>query len=230
MILEANFTENIKLLLFDLDDTLISEEKWYLDKWEKCDLYIQEKYNVKGFFEKILQIIDLKGFDYSKKVDDTLVQLNVSEKIPVQEIVDYYLNVEVTPVVFSNVFLILKELKKNFHLGIITSGKKWEQILKIRLSKLDEFFSFVEVIENKSKDSTSPFLKCLDYFKISPTNTFYIGNDPINDFVGAKKLGIKTIRLLQGLKKDIIVNKNLDSDLNFKSLEDFNNHLKNSFL
>ena len=204
---------------------MISEEQWYLDKWKECDLYLKKKYNIQGFFEKILQIINKHGFDYTKKVDDTLVQLNISEKISVKEIVDYYLNVEVTPIVFPNVHKILTELNKNFYLGIITSGKRWEQLLKIKLSGLDKYFSIVEVIEQKSKDSLTPFLKCLKFFKISSKNILFVGNDPRNDFIGAKKLGIKTIRILQGIKKNIKVDKNLDSDFKFNSLEDFNNHI-----
>ena len=44
-------------IVFDLDDTLISESKWYMDKWKKCDFYIEKKYNIVGFYEKISQII-----------------------------------------------------------------------------------------------------------------------------------------------------------------------------
>ena len=220
-----NFPQKIKLILFDLDDTLISEKQWYLDKWEKSSLYLQEKYHVQGFFEKISNIIHIHGFDYTKKVDDALLDLNVSEKISVKEIVDYYLNVKVTPVVFLKVHDILTDLNKNYHLGIVTSGKKQEQILKIKLSGLDKYFSIVEVVESKSKNSPTPFLKCLEFFNISSKHTLFIGNDPVNDFVGAKKLGIKTIRILQGMKKNIKVDRNIDSDFKFNSLEDFNNHL-----
>ena len=59
--LNKNF-QNIKLILFDLDDTLISEAEWYLDKWKECDHYLEKKYGILGFFEKISQIIDQYGF------------------------------------------------------------------------------------------------------------------------------------------------------------------------
>lgn len=225
-----NFPQKIKLILFDLDDTLISEKQWYLDKWEKSSLYLQEKYNVSGFFEKISNIINIHGFDYPKKVDDALNQLDISQKISVKEVVDYYLDVEVKPKVFSNVHTILSELNKNYHLGIITSGKTWEQLLKIKLSNFEKYFSIIEVIQTKSKNSTIPFLKCLDFFNISSKNTLYVGNDPLNDFIAAKELGIKTIRICQGIKKNIKVGKKLDSDFNFKSLEDFNNQLNKTIM
>lgn len=222
--LNKNF-QNIKLILFDLDDTLISEAEWYLDKWKECDHYLEKKYGILGFFEKISQIIDQYGFDYQKKVDDTLIALDISKKITVNEIVGYYLDTEVTPVVFPNTHKILSKLNKNFHLGIITSGKRWEQLLKIKLSNIDEYFSSIDVLENKSKDSSIPFTKCLDFFSVSAENTLYVGNDPLNDFVGAKSIKIKTIRLLQGIHKETKVSKELDADLKINSLEDFNNQL-----
>jgi putative hydrolase of the HAD superfamily len=224
MISNVNFMENIELILFDLDDTLISEAKWYMDKWKKCDSYIKKKYNIVGFYEKISQIISQHGFDYPKKVDDALIALNVCEKNLVQEIVNYYLTAEVTPTVFSNTHKILTELNKNFHLGIITSGKQWEQELKIKLSGFEKYFSFIHVVENKSKDSSELFFKPLNFFNILPENTLYVGNDPQNDFVGAKNLKIKTIRLLQGIHKDTHVTVDFDADLKYNSLEDFNNH------
>jgi len=223
MILNVNSMNNIKLILFDLDDTLISETKWYMDKWKKCDSYIKKKYNIIGFYEKISQIIYQHGFDYSKKVNDTLIALNVSEKNLVQEIVNYYLTVDVTPIVFLNTHQILTELNKNFHLGIITSGKQWEQELKIKLSGLEKYFSFVHVVKSKSKDSSELFSKSLNFFNVLPENSLFIGNDPYNDFIGAKMLKIKTIRLLQGIHKDTIIDGNSDADLKYDSLEDFNN-------
>ena len=219
--LSENF-RNIKLILFDLDDTLISESDWYLDKWKKCDHYLEKKYGILGFFEKIFQIIEQHGFDYPKKIDDALIELNISEKITVKEIFDYYISVQVIPVVFPNVHEILSQLKKTFHLGIITSGKTWEQKLKIKSSNLDKYFQSIDVLENKSKDSSIPFTKCLDFFSTSSENTLYVGNDPFNDFVGAKSIKIKTIRLLQGIHKETIVSDKFNADLTFDSLEDFN--------
>ena len=221
MISKVNFMKNIELILFDLDDTLISESKWYMDKWKKCDFYIEKKYNIVGFYEKISQIIYQHGFDYPKKVDDALVGLNVYSKNLVKEIVNYYLDVEVTPTIFPNTHYILKDLSKKFHLGIITSGKKWEQELKIKLSGLEEYFSFIDVIENKSKTSSELFTKSLIFFNTIPENTVYVGNDPFNDFIGAKNLKMKTIRILQGIHKNSVsIN---DADFTYNSLEDFNN-------
>ena len=222
--LSKNF-RNIKLILFDLDDTLISESDWYLDKWKECDHYLEKKYGISGFFEKIFQIIEKYGFDYPKKIDDALIELNVSEKITVKEIVDYYLDVQVTPVVFPNVHKILSQLSKTFDLGIITSGKKWEQLSKIKSSNLNDYFQNIDVLESKSKDSSIPFSKCLDFFSTSAENTLYVGNDPHNDFIGAKSIKIKTIRILQGIHKETQVQEKFNADLSYNSLEEFNNNI-----
>ena len=55
-----------------------------------------------------------------------------------------------------------------------------------------------------------------------------MGNDPVTDFVGARKLGIITVRILQGLRKNIVPKQGYEADFSFKNLNEFYNEFKKS--
>ena len=106
-----SFNKNIDFIIFDLDDTLISEEEWYLDKWKLCGEYLENNFQVKGFYDIMKKILIRNGFDYSRKIQDVLTQLDRSD-LDVSEIVDFYLNAKVIPKVFPETHKVLSSCTK----------------------------------------------------------------------------------------------------------------------
>ena len=217
-----SFNKNIDFIIFDLDDTLISEEEWYLDKWKLCGEYLENNFQVKGFYDIMKKILIRNGFDYSRKIQDVLTQLDRSD-LDVSEIVDFYLNAKVIPKAFPETHRVLSSLQKSYSLGLITNGKTWEQKIKVTGAGLEEYFDVIEYSEEKPKPNPDSYIKCLKKFNKSTENAIFVGNDPVTDFVGARKLGIATVRILQGLKKNIVAEKDFDADFNFNNLNEFYN-------
>ena len=60
------------------------------------------------------------------------------------------------------------------------------------------------------KPSTYSYKKLISLNHLNPKNTFYVGDNPKKDFSGAKKLGLKTIRIIKGKNKEIKKNKYID--------------------
>ena len=46
-----------------------------------------------------------------------------------------------------------------------------------------------------------------------PQNSFYVGDNPLLDFKGAKKIGMKTIRILKGEFRNMSKNKYIDYEI-----------------
>ena len=145
LMLIMSFNKNIDFVIFDLDDTLISEEEWYLDKWKLCGEYLENSFQVEGFFETMKKVLIRNGFDYSRKIQDVLTQLDRSD-LNVSEIVDFYLSAEVMPKVFPETHRILGSLQKSYSLGLITNGKAWEQKIKVTGAGLQEYFDIIEYL------------------------------------------------------------------------------------
>jgi putative hydrolase of the HAD superfamily len=62
----------------------------------------------------------------------------------------------------------------------------------------------------KEKPSIAAYKLALKKIKSRPEETAFIGDNPLRDFSGAKKLNIKTIRILRGEYKDIKTTKDID--------------------
>ena len=219
-----SFNKNIDFIIFDLDDTLISEEQWYLDKWKLCGEYLENNFHVKDFYDIMKKILIRNGFDYSQKIQDVLRQIDRND-LNISEIIDFYLNVKVTPTVFPETHKILRLLQKSHTLGLITDGKKWEQKIKITDAGLQKYFDIIEYSEEKPKPNPKSYINCLKKFNKNPENSIFVGNDPDIDFVGARKLGITTVRIIQGLKKNLVAKKEFDADFNYNNLNEFYSEL-----
>ena len=111
----------------------------------------------------------------------------------------------------------------NFLFFLITNGKAREQKIKVTGAGFQEYFDIIEYSEQKPKPNPDSYMNCLKKFNKSPENTIFVGNDPVTDFVGARKLGIVTVRILQGLKKNVIAEEGFDADFNFNNLNEFYN-------
>ena len=74
------------------------------------------------------------------------------------------------------------------------------------------------------KPSTYSYKRIIFLNNLDPLKSFYIGDNPKKDFKGAKNLGFKTIRIIQGKYKQIKKNKYIDYEI--KGLKHINILLK----
>ena len=101
---------------------------------------------------------------------------------------------------YPEVRFVLKTLRERYRLGIIANqGKDLLDRLE-RFGILDNF----EIIINStdigfSKPDLRIFQVALEKANIEPSKAVYVGDRVDNDMVPAKKLGMRTIRLRQGL-------------------------------
>ena len=101
---------------------------------------------------------------------------------------------------FPEVRLVLKTLGERYRLGIIANQGKGLLDRLERFGILDNF----EIIINStdigfSKPDLRIFQVTLEKANIEPSKAVYVGDRVDNDMVPAKKLGMRTIRLRQGL-------------------------------
>jgi FMN phosphatase YigB (HAD superfamily) len=74
------------------------------------------------------------------------------------------------------------------------------------------------------KPSEKPFLVAIKKSRTRVNNAFYIADNPLIDFEGAKKIGMKTIRLKRGEFVKFPINKHIDLEIfDFRDLLNFFN-------
>ena len=200
--------ENIKNLIFDLDNTLydfssvwkISNKRVFeylgYDKLTSYDEFFKRYKRINNeLVDKIhsgqLKIIDLRN----ERLIATLADYNINLT---KEECDYYYKKQfefILEAISPNNKLntILKKLSKDYKLIILTNGKSYEQRSKLQKLGLEEVFKiYISEEVHISKPKPQAFLNVLKSEGIKAEETVMIGDSLFHDIEPAKKLGMKT--------------------------------------
>jgi len=205
----------MKTIFFDLDDTLYDAGQYRLGVFKEIWEYLSKKYKIsqKLIYRKTRQLWKERTSMYPYLFNDLLKNLNIKENP--REIVRIFNNYDGKMKPYSDTTIVLKQLKKqNYKLGIITDGNIPKQKRKIKNLGLEKFFEVIIFTKkSKPKPSKIPFLAALKKMKIKAKNAFYAADNPLIDFEGAKKAGMKTMRLKRGEFVKVPKNKYIDFEI-----------------
>src|SRR5690554_4622228 len=224
----------IKAIIFDLDDTLYYELDYVKSGFRAVSNYISSKYGVSEdeFYQALLNILEKEG---RGKTFDFVLESFYLPKSEVKKMLEIYRSHFPEGIrLYKDAEFILKKIKKDnkYKTGLITDGNsqvQWNKIKSLGLKELvDEIIVTDDFGIDKRKPHSFSYLKMLDVFRIKTGEAIYIGDNPLKDFITARKLGMRTIRVLR--KKGMHINKRMDNtseaDTKIYSLYALNNLLK----
>jgi putative hydrolase of the HAD superfamily len=212
----------MKNVFFDLDDTLYRVEQYYLGAFLEIAEYLSKKgkYSKEEIYEKLEKKWDEKNPMYPHFFDDLFEELNLEKDV--KKCVEIFSNYSGKLVPYEETFEALNELKKKgIKLGMITDGNAERQKRKIDLLGIKDFFEvFVFTQElGEPKPSEIPFKIALEKTNAKGEKCIYVGDNPLIDFIGAKKTGMKTVRILKGKFCEVEKDNNIDYEIkNLKEL------------
>jgi len=208
----------IKAFIFDLDYVLFNEDLYYFAVFEKMSLFLNldnEKLNLmkKFYIKNKLLSKDILG--------DILKNLKLYTPHLQEKFFEFYKTIYKPLPLYRDVKEVLFALrKKDCKLGIITNGTVEAQKNKIKCLGIGKFFDEIlyarEFGKGYEKPHVKPFIEICKRLKIKPDQITYIGDNPVIDFSGAKKIGFVTIRILRGAYKEIP--SGIDIDYEIKNL------------
>jgi len=203
----SKIRNNYKLVLFDIDGTLI---KGGDDTGRRSFVVAIEKV----FGHQV--VIDWQKHDGSterKIATDLLKQKGVSSKdilLKIDQLMraraDWFaknVSSDYKNQLISDAVVLINKLKeKNIFFGLLTGNSRQASFIKLKLVGIDKFFDFGlfgEMAEDRNKLAKLVFAKAKDYFEISflKKNIFVIG-DTIHDIICGQKAGVKTIGVTTG--------------------------------
>lgn len=187
----------IKSVIFDLDNTLYPEETYVKSGFSEVSKYLSKKYDFdeKKLFSKIMDIFheDGRGSIFNRLIEDLEIEEDVLTLVYVYRYHIPKINL------YPNANTILKCLKKDFQIGLITDGRAFVQKRKVDALDIEKYFDliiFTDVLgEHFWKPSVEPYNLILNHFNCKPEESIYIGDDPYKDFKAPKKLGMKSIQV-----------------------------------
>ncbi|PEY82642.1 2-haloalkanoic acid dehalogenase [Bacillus cereus] len=190
-----------KVMLFDLDDTLLDRDKAV----DKLFLFVLEK-----CYEDVSDIVKnnmLQKFkEYDKREygirDKTIVleslfnEFAPKYRLPHNYIQDFWN--ENFPKCFSidqNTIHFLNHIKRHFKIGIITNGSTHRQKAKIINTYLNNYFDTIIISEEVglSKPDKRIFELALNKLNVQPENTLFVGDDLEKDIAGCQNANIKGV-------------------------------------
>ena len=188
---------------FDLDDTLYDHSMYVLGAYRDIAVAVEKIAGIPkaDFFERIFSdwqkltsrcntifsnALAAWGI-YSPQLENYLVQIYRAH-VP---------RIELFPGVLDG----LRSLKEaGFLLGILSDGRPEVQRRKLHALGLEGMFDAEVFAGNPNfyKPDSSGFQRLIGLLGVEPMNMTYVGDNPFTDFEPAKRLGIKTIRVLIG--------------------------------
>ncbi|ADC51505.1 hypothetical protein BpOF4_17320 [Alkalihalophilus pseudofirmus OF4] len=204
--------KDIKLVLFDLDNTLLSFSEYWTEATHTI-FYLSD-------FTKDLPFDEF--FSYYRQYDQYFWELHHEGRISLDEVrqqrliktldeFDQKISTEEADCYFNEFFhqLIhlvkpdqalhkyLLELKKSYQIGIITNGKVEEQRAKIQKMNLHNVLSEEEIFISEEMGIEKPHEEAfhipLVKYGVAPSQAVYIGDSWNNDIVGAIDAGMSAI-------------------------------------
>lgn len=189
--------QDIKAVIFDLDDTLFPQKKWIIGKLkllrEKADIDIPEG----GWLAEGLK--QLENGHRSDLLDQLIRVFHLPQELKSELIEEYRL---LTPEVnlYNDVIPVLHRLKKDgIKTAVLTDNPPQSQQQKLKSTGLNELLDVI--VFSRETGGEKPFIGAfqtvIDKLNVKPEECIYIGDHLYKDILGGYLAGIKTLFHLQ---------------------------------
>ena len=197
----------IKLITFDLDDTFWDIKSTIINAEINSRKWIEDRIKKKiewGTFDDFLEIRnelikENPSLDYDlgllrKKMISYHTQKYFKNQKDLNEFIEeaymFFLEERHKVEFFDDVIPVLEKLSLNYKLGVLTNGNA-----DIKKLGIDHMFDFsVSSMDVKSnKPDQGHFIRAKELSQINFHNTLHVGDHPVNDVYGARKLGINVM-------------------------------------
>ena len=223
-------TKEIKAFVFDLDYTLYDEMQFFESGMKDVSEYVGSKYHlpVKEVYDFCIESVKKEG--RGKTYNHLCEEYNLNEDP--MKLVDIYRATRPSLYLYKDAAEVLNQLKKEGKLiGIITDGNATVQEAKVKLLGLFDIIDALILPDALVIDGETHFTKpnpvvyeaCLEKLGVKPEEAVYIGDNPLKDFAGARKIGMKTVQILRdnGMFTDVKApSKEYEADEIVKDLRD----------
>ena len=186
------YVENLKAVIFDLDDTLYSEKDYV-------------KSGFKSIANEYQQITDMESKLWAcfenggKAIDEVLATEGMLTDENKKKCLKIYHFHKPTISLYPGVRDMLVSIKKRgIKLGLITDGRPEGQHAKITALQLDNLFDYIIITDELGgieyrKPNIKAFVEMRNKMNCSYEEMVYIGDNIKKDFQGPNTLGIKSI-------------------------------------
>lgn len=187
-----NYIDGLKVILFDLDDTLYSEKEYIRSGYHEIAKLLLEVENAE---EKLWYFFEQK----KSAIDELLVSENRYSEQLKKECLEVYRKQKPNIHLYPEVEQMLVKLKElGYGLGIITDGRPEGQRAKIKSLDLERYFDKIIITDELGgidyrKPNPLSFEMMKNYFGCQYNEMCYVGDNINKDFIAPNKLGMNAM-------------------------------------
>lgn len=187
-------------MLLDLDDTLYPERDFARGGFRAAAALLSSRLDRSSdeLFEWLWQQFErgVRGSIF----DGVLTELNVPHDTTlIDELVRAYRSHEPQLTLFADANRLLDLLWPRYGIGLLTDGPADVQRRKVKAlglqCRVESIVYSDDFGREHWKPSPIPYLELLRKMHIDPSHAVYVGDNPKKDFVGARRLGLQTVRI-----------------------------------
>ena len=221
----------VKAVVFDLDDTLISEKEYIKSGYRHIAGIIEDRLAMdkNQVFDDLMSLFKVSPLNVFNRLYDKY-QIEYSKEM-ILDLVKEYRGHFPDIQFYDDVLPCLSELKRSgLKVGIITDGYAIAQRQKLKAIQADEYFDEVIVTDELGREYWKPHPKAFELmkekFRVNFDEMIYVGDNPEKDFYISKTYPIKTVRIIRdGVHSDKNYFRDIKEDIKIISLKDIKNLL-----
>lgn len=217
----------IKAVVFDLDDTLISENQYIKSGYHHIAKFLSKRLNKdkEELYQVLLQLLHESPNNVFDRLFD---KLEVSYmKHTVMELVEKYRSHFPAIEFYDDVLPCLEALKrKGIKAGVITDGYANAQRQKLKAVRAYEHFDEIIITDELGREYWKPHEKpyelIMEKLDEDYKNMVYVGDNMSKDFITPNKLGMVTVLInrAEGIYSNIKMEDEYTAKLEIKNLRD----------
>ncbi len=194
--------EGVRAYIFDVDDTVYEEKQFVRAAMKDVSLYLSEKYDIPSDRIYDFCMNSIESGHRGRTFNMLCEEFSIDEDV--DKIVDIYRSCETKLDLYDDTKALIEKIKAaGLKIGVITDGFSKVQRSKVKGLGLFEIADAVIISYDYTDENGKPLCKpdtrvyemCLEKLGVKPEEAVYIGDNPLKDFIGARKLGMKTVHI-----------------------------------
>ncbi|WP_313346658.1 HAD-IA family hydrolase [Sedimentibacter sp.] len=222
----------VKAVIFDLDDTLISEKEYIKSGYRHIAAIVEKRFGVdkNQVFVDLMSIFRVSHQNVFNRLYDKY-QIEYSKEM-ILDLVNEYRGHLPDIHLYDDVLPCISELKRlGIKVGIITDGYAIAQRQKLKTVRADEYFDEIIVTDELGRDYWKPHPKAFELIRekleVNFDEMIYVGDNPEKDFHIRTIYPIKTFRIM---RQDYVHSsktyyQSIEEDFRIKSIEEIKSYL-----
>lgn len=186
-----------RALIFDLDDTLYPERRFALSGYAAVAARLAETDGVPAR-ESLRVLVHALAQGHRATAFQRLAETLGIDPARVADWVETYRQHSPRLRLPRSARRMLVGLRQRWSLGLVTNGLREVQQRKVEALGVDHLVDGVVLAGltgQGGKPAAAPFLAVCEALSVSPARAVFVGDDLIRDVLGARRVGMKTIRL-----------------------------------